>query len=248
MKYIVIALLALAPLGVHAQINTLPAAPHLLVRGHAEASYVPDRFSITLKVQVTDPIADTARQRVEDHMAVLFNALDKAGAMSGKTQASALQIGPDTEYRNGKSVFVGTRVFRSVVATFDSLPKLRAFLATLSAGAEVQVLGTRTGRSDMDAITQKLRQQAMANSQVSARQIAKAYGMRVTGVYSVSEVAPNFSYGIQAGSWGAASPYAVALPAPPAPPAPPSAIPTDLRIGTEQAQQDIYAVYLIGSP
>lgn len=239
-------------LGLHAQVNAIPSAPHLLVRGHAETRYVPDRFSITLRVQLTDPLAASARQRVEDHMTALFHALDKAGAMHGRTQAGTLQVGPDSEYRDGKSVFLGTRVSRNVVATFDTLEKLKAFLASLPAGEEVQVVGTGTGRSDIDTIQQNLRRQAMANSQVAAKQIAKAYGMHVIGVYSVSEVAPDFAYGIQAGSWGGNASFASVSPAPPAPPAPPlssdASVPTDLRVGTEQAQQDVYAVYLIGTP
>jgi uncharacterized protein len=243
----------LMPVALHAQINTIPAAPHLLVRGHAETSYMPDRFSISLRVQVTDPLPAKARERVEAHMATLFKELAKAGAMKGQTQASTLQIVPASEYRDGKQVFLGTQVTRQMVATFDAMPKLVDFIRDLSAGEEVQVTGTSARRSDLDAIQQKLRKEAMVNSQEAARHMAAAYGMRVTGVYSVSEVAPDFSYGIQAGSWSSASPYATSSLAPPAPPAPPSynndqIIPPDLRIGTLQAQQDIYAVYLIGSP
>lgn len=254
MKRASVYLLALLmPMALHAQVNAIPAAPHLLVRGHAETSYLPNRFSISLRVQVTDPLPAKARERVEAHMATLFAALAKAGAMKGRTQASTLQIGPASEYRDGKQVFLGTQVTRQVAATFDAMPKMRDFIGDLPAGEEVQVTGTSAGRSDLDTIQQSLRKKAMVNSQEAAKQMAAAYGMRVTGVYSVSEVAPDFSYGIQAGSWGGASPYAASSLVPPAPPAPPSYnddrnILPDLRIGTLQAQQDIYAVYLIGPP
>ena len=243
----------LVSLNVHAQVNAIPSASHILVRGHAETTYLPDRFSINLKVQVTDPLADRARERVEKHMAAIFAALEKAGAMTGHTQASTLQVGPASEYRDGKSVFLGTQVTRNVAATFDAMPKLREFLKGLPAGEEVQVIGTGAGSSHLDVIMQALRKQAMANSQESAKQIAQAYGVQIVGVYSVSEVAPDFAYGVQAGSWGSSSRFAGGQIEPPAPPAPPSydngqSVPPDLRVGTLRAQQDIYAVYLIGKP
>jgi uncharacterized protein YggE len=248
MKRMAVYLLALLlPFGLQAQVNTIPSAPHLLVRGHAETNYIPDRFSITLKVQVTDPQPERARQRVEAHMAAIFRALAKADAMKGRTQASTLQIGPDNEYRNDKEVFVGTQVTRSVVAVFDAMSGLRAFLASLPAGDEVQVTGVESGCSDLAAITLSLRKQAMINSQEAARQMASAYGARIIGLYSVSDVAPNFPYGVEAGSWQHGD-RALLPPPPPGSPVLAESTAPDLRVGTQQAEQDVYAIYLIGTP
>lgn len=234
-----------------AQINTLPSAPHLLVKGHAEARYVPDRFTIHLNVDVTDMSPDVARIKVEAHMRRLFKALDDSGALKEMTHASTLSIQPQTDYENGKSVFKGTDVSRSVSATFDDLDKLRAFIAKVPADKEVQIGSITIARSDIEAIRSKLREQAIKNSQEAAKQIAAEYGMKIVGVYSVSEVAPDFAYGVQAGSWGGPSTLqtiTVTGSAPP-PPAPadmsPKVLPPALVAGTQIAQQDIYAVYLI---
>jgi uncharacterized protein len=250
---VLVALLALVPALAGAQVNAIPPAPHLLVKGHAEGSYIPDRFSIQLQVTVTDMVPELARAKVEAHMQSIFAALKKNGALRDSTRASSLQIQPQNEYRDGRSVFVGTQVSRGVSATFDSLDKMRGFIAQLEAGAEVQVTGTDVWRSDIDQIRLDLRKRAMANSQEAARKIAAAYGLTIKGVYSVSEVAPDFAYGINAGSWGSAS--AGGVPAPPAPPAVPEAVTVtgsripdaDLRTGSIKLQQDIYAVYLTSS-
>jgi uncharacterized protein YggE len=233
-----------------AQVHAIPDAPHLLVKGHAEGRYVPDRFDIDILVSVTDKRPELAREKVETHMRQIFAGLAKSGAVEKDTQASSLRIAPETSYRNGESVFVGTRVSRSVSATFDNLDKLRGFIAMLPANSEVQVQGTHTWRSDIDAIRLALRKQAIANAQQAAHKIAAAYGMHIKGVYSVSEVAPDFAYGIQAGSWGRSDGAVPALPpAPPAPPAPSLVKATgnlraDLRAGNIEVQQNIYAVYL----
>jgi hypothetical protein len=75
--------------------------------------------------------------------------------------------------------------------------------------------------------------------------------MTIKGVYSVSEVAPDFAYGIRAGVWDTGDVANRSMP-PPAPPAPPAditvtgqrALAPELRVGTIGLQQDIYAVYL----
>jgi hypothetical protein len=253
MRRLIAAFCVLLPMLAVAQINTLPSAPHLLVKGHAEVRVIPDRFTIRLNVDVTDMSPNTAREKVEAHVRQLFNALDRSGSLKKDTQASSLSIQPQTDYEDGKSVFKGTDVSRSIDATFDSLDKLRAFIAAVPADKEVQIGSIRTARSDVDAISSRLRSAAIQNSKDAAAQIANDYGMKIIGTYAVSEVAPDFAYGVQAGTWNGpqvlqsvAVTGAVAPPAPP-PPAEMSAkvLPPALRAGTQLMQQDIYAVYLI---
>lgn len=181
-------------------------------------------------------------------MQQLFAALKASGAMPDAIRASSLEIRPQNEYRDGKNVFVGTQVGRSIDATFDNLDKLRSFIAQLPADPEVLVENTRVWRSDINQIRLDLRKRAIVNSQQAAQKIAAAYGMHIKSVYSVSEVAPNFAYGIEAGSWDNVETYnMVGLPAPPADrniTVTASSIPTDLRVGSIEVQQNIYAVYL----
>ncbi len=231
-----------APALATAQVNALPSAPHLLVSGHAEGRYVPDRFTIKLLVQVTNKVPDTARAQVEAHMQQIFKALQTNGVLRGQVQASSLRIQPNIEQRGDRSVFVRTQVSRTVKAVFDDLDKLRAFIAQVPADEEVQIQGTEVGRSDIDKIRLALRKEAIANSRDAAKNISSAYGLSLNGVYSVSEVAPSFSYGVEAGSWGeggrletitvSGSNMGGNRPD------------TDLRVGTIDEVQNIFVVYL----
>lgn len=246
-KLLLSLLVLLMPVLAAAQINTLPSAPHLLVKGHAEVRVVPDRFTIDLTVDVTNLSPKIARKKVEAHMRQLFAALDAADALAGQTHASSLSIQPETDYRDSKTVFVGTAVSRHVSATFDSLDKLRAFIAHVPASKEVRISSTGVYRSDIDTIRLQLREAAIKNSKQAAKKIAAAYGLKLEGVYSVSEVAPDFVYGIQAGSWGPpATLQSVTVTGSTAPPdmAPPLPPPPTLRAGSMTLQQNIYAVYL----
>lgn len=249
-RWIILFSALLLPTLATAQINTLPSAPHLLVKGHAMARVVPDRFTIHLNVDVTDMSPNVAREKVEAKMRQLFKGLDANGALKTQTHASSLSIQPETDYVDGKSVFKGTDVSRSIDATFDNLDKLRKFIAAVPADKEVQIGSVQTANSDIGAIHLHLRGAAIENSKQAAEKIAAAYGMKVIGVYAVSEVAPDFAYGIQAGSWGqpqtlqSITVTGSAAPPPPADVAP-KLPPPELRVGTQTVQQDIYVVYLI---
>lgn len=94
-------------------------------------------------------------------------------------------------------------------------------------------------RSDLEKINSDLRKRAIANSQKAAREMAASYGMHIKGVYSVSEVAPDFAYGIKAGTWdGEGNGLRTVV-------VTGSKIPDiALRVGTMKVEQNIYAVYL----
>ena len=242
----------LLPGMVYAQAHTLPDAPHILVKGHADGRYVPDRFSVQLQVTATDPSPGKARDIVEKRIAALFKSIDAHGAIKDLTRASSLSMSEASHYDGNKQVHDGTEVDRTVSVTFGSLQGLQRFVSDLPASKDVLVQSTSTGRSDQAELMMKLRAAAIANSKIAARQLAKAYGVRITGVYSISEVAPDFSYGVQAGSWeGQHLGGQLGGPAAP-PPAPnetallaPNTIRTQLRTGTIELSQDMYAVYLI---
>jgi uncharacterized protein len=253
MKRWIFVLAALAlPAFAQAQMHALPDAPHLLVKGHAEGSYIPDRFTVNLHVTATDPSPGQARAQVEQRIGQLFTSIDKHGAISDLTRASSLSMSEATHYDEGKQVHDGTEVDREVSVTFDSLDKMKRFVSDLPASKDVLVQSTSVDRSDRASLMMKLRARAIANSKLAAQQLAKAYGVRIRGVYSISEVAPNFSYGVQAGTWNAEVGFAGnALPAPPPvargalPSVDAAGVPTHLRTGSIMLSQDMYAVYMI---
>lgn len=231
MKRLIILLLLLASPGlVLAQVNALPAAPHLLVKGHAQGRYVPDRFTVHVQVDVVNKAPGVARDKVEEHVRQLLDALKKHHALPDRTVASTLTIVPKTEERHDVDVFVGTEVSRTVDATFDNADNLRALLGDLQTSDELRITGLEVARSDEAALQIDLRKRAIADSQQSAKLIAQAYGMHINGVYSVSEVAPSFSYGLVPGLQEVVVTAANSEVA--------------LRVGTIELDQDIYAVYL----
>lgn len=198
-------LLLMASLAGHAaaQVNALPATRHILVYGDAQARALPDRFKISMDFEAVDLDADAARRRVEANMRSVIEKLEAAGVPEQEIVATSLKIGARTRYddKREEEVFVGTEVSRELTARFDSQQALEKFLAQIKTSKEVQVSSVRTELASEAELRKALRGKAIDSSREKARTIAEAYGARLGGLYSVSDVAPQFQYGIREGSW-----------------------------------------------
>lgn len=186
-----------------AQVNALPPTRHILVYGEAKAQAVPDRFRITIDLEVVDPSVDEARWKVEGHLRTILAALAEVGVGREDVVATSLSIDSHERYDRSteEHVYDGMQVSRKVTARFSTVRALQAFLAALETSREVQVSGVETELSGEDAIMRALREQSIADTRAKAEVIAKAYGVQLAGLYSVSDVPPEFRYGIREGSW-----------------------------------------------
>jgi uncharacterized protein YggE len=193
--------LMLAPWVAAAQVNSLPSQPHLLVQGKAEREVLPDRFKITVELEQKDATPEAARTRVQADAATVLGLFKAQHALADSVEASSLSIAPSTRYVDGRHVFEGTMVSRTLSASFAKLEDVRAVLAGLKTSDHLQVSGIEPSFSDETKVRGELKRDAAAQTRVTARNLADAYGVKLGGLYTISEVAPNFAYGIQAGSW-----------------------------------------------
>lgn len=186
-----------------AQVNALPPTRHILVYGDAQARAIPDRFKLTVDFEVLDPQADVARRKVEAHVTDTLAKLEDAGVPANEIVATSLEIEPRERFDDDadEQVFLGIAVSRKLTAKFRDQQKLESFLGRMETSREVTVSGVTTELSDEPELRAKLREKAIASSREKAEGIALAYGARLGAVYSVSDVAPQFSYGIREGSW-----------------------------------------------
>lgn len=238
-----------------AQVNALPSQPHLLVKGQAERTVMPDRFTLDFLVQATMPSPGDARAQVERNVATVLALFKANRALTDSIHASTLSISPEHAFEEGKQVFKGTKVVRRVRATFVRLEDVRTVLSGVESGPELQITGIRSGYAGAAGLRAELKREAAQQSRRSAEGLASAYGTRITGLYTVSDVAPSFAYGVQAGMWPAAGDdTGVTPPAPPAPTADIGATvevtgtriaPATLQTGTITFSENVYAIFLI---
>lgn len=206
LRYLLLVLALSLSSDLAAQVNAIPPTRHILVYGEAQARAIPDRFKISVNFEAIDMNADAARRRVEENVQQVLGKLKAAGVADGEIVATSMEMGTRERYDDRKSeqVFVGTGVKRTVVARFDSQASLKTFLADLRTSKELNVSSVDTELADEAELRRALREKAIESSREKAETIAKAYGARLGGLYSVSDVAPQFQYGVREGSWPSA--------------------------------------------
>jgi uncharacterized protein YggE len=195
--------LALAAQHAVAQVNALPPTRHILVYGDAQARAIPDRFKITIDFSAVDLNAGAARSRVETSVQEVVGRLRQAGVDDREIVATSLRMGTKERYDDelDEDVFLGTEVERSLSALFSDKGALESFLSGLETSSELAVSKVETELSDERSLRAALRTKAVESSREKAETIAQAYGARLGSLYSVSDVAPQFQYGIREGSW-----------------------------------------------
>lgn len=244
----------------NAQMNALPSLPHLLVKGEASRDVVPDRFTVSIALNTVDMKPELAREKVQRNLATLLRSINAAGALPDSVDATTFSVGPEYEYVDSKRVFKGTKATRQLLATFPDAEKTRRFLATIESSEEVLVSSVKATYSGEMILRGELKKEAMQQTRDTASLLAQSYGARIKGLYSVSDVAPSFSYGIQAGTWPRGKRGASGLPAPPDDPpvifdtpraadaasAPSSNItPESIAIGKITLSENLYAIFLL---
>lgn len=244
-----------APLAA-AQVNALPSLPHLLVKGEASRDVVPDRFTVSVTLSALDMQPALARERVQANLGALLDGLRSGGAMADSIDASTFSVSPEHAYEQQKSVYKGIRATRQLRVTFPDAEATRLFLATLPAGEEVQLGSIEPTFSGEAALRGELKAEAMRQTRDTAELLSRSYGARLGSLYSVSDVAPSFAYGIRAGQWpsprgrnGRAGEAPVMFDAP----SPLDRIqvtgsritPESLAVGTVTIAEHLYAIFLL---
>ncbi len=244
-SWIFASLLAL-PFVAAAQINTLPSQPHLLVKGEAKREVMPDRFSLSVNLRAVDLQPEAARKRVQASAEHILTALKRHHVLKDSIEASSLQIQPTYKYsQQGERDFEGTEVKRGIGGSFQSLEDVRQFLSEIKTSSEMELSGIKTSYSKEDQLRAQLKRQAAEQSRASAAELAKAYGVSLRGLYTISDVAPKFSYGVEAGDWPVQVSLVSGPPLPPAPAADVGATVDSLEAGSLTISENIYAVFLI---
>ena len=202
-KTIALVLLLSATADVSAQVNALPPTRHILVYGDAQARAIPDRFKITVDFEEIDASAQVARERLQRNFEGVLGLLSKSGVPDGEIVATSLEIGSHERYDNKKQgqIYAGVSASRKLTARFLDTASLEKFMAGLKISEQVQVSGISTELSTERALKDQLRSKAIESTRQKAEGIAKAYGARIGSLYSVSDVAPQFNYGVREGSW-----------------------------------------------
>lgn len=184
----------MVPAGVQAQ--TAPGAccqqpvqpTTLNLNTQAEIKQAPDIATVSAGVVTT---ARTAKAAMEDNarrMTAAFAALKAAGIADRDLQTSGVNLSPQYDYQpNQRPRVTGYQVSNTVTARVRRLDTLGPVMDAIVAQGVNQINGPTFGIDDPEAALDKAREQAMAKAMARAELYARASGMRVKRVLSISE-------------------------------------------------------------
>ncbi len=223
---------ALAPRAVNAQAgSTTPPEHTISVAGTGTVTIAPDVADLRVGVAVTRPKVKDARQVAATQMAAVIAALKKAGIADADIQTTVLSLQPQYDYPvNGQPRLTGYQVMNQVTATIRNLDRIDdAVDGAMGAGATTMD-GLTFRVDDPTKAEAQARDMAVKAARAKADALAKAAGISITGVASISDqnvALPNPVPYMTAGA------------------APDKAVSTPIQVGTNDVTVTVAVVYLI---
>jgi uncharacterized protein YggE len=190
------AALALSAAGVAAQTMQPPMPPiqgtRLDIVAEGEVTRRPDVVTIGAGVVTQAATAGEAMSENARRMTATIAALRKAGVAERDIQTSSINLNPQYRYgENVPPVITGYQASNQVSVRFRDVARSGAILDTLVAQGANQINGPSFALDKPDAALDEARTQAIATARARAELYAKASGMSVKRIVSISETGGN---------------------------------------------------------
>jgi uncharacterized protein YggE len=161
----------------------------LAMTGHGEIRSAPDMAQITAGVATTAPTAAQALSANSARMNGVFSALEKLGVPQKNIQTANFFVSP--QYSNGDNNtprrLTGYQVNNDVTARIEDVSKLGAALDALVTAGANQINGVSFSIQNNAPLLEKARAQAIADARARAETYAKAAGVTLGPILSISE-------------------------------------------------------------
>jgi len=177
-----------------AQVQTVPVQMPMMtgtrldVSASGEVTRVPDLAIISAGVQTLQPTATAAIEENAARMERVRAALKRAGIEDRDIQTSSINLNPEYQYdQNRPPRLTGYRATNTVNVKFRDLKRTGSILDALVAEGANQINGPNLTVDKPEAALDEARTKAIANGRARADLYARALGMRVVRLISVSE-------------------------------------------------------------
>jgi uncharacterized protein YggE len=184
--------LTLAPLSASAQEArpmVLPADGTLLeVSAEGASTRAPDLAVIQAGVVTQNVTAGEAMRQNSTRMATVLAALKRAGVAERDVQTASIQLNPQYRYaENRPPVITGYQASNQVTVRFRDIAKSGTILDALVREGANNISGPNLTIDKPEAALDEARTQAVATARARAELYAKAAGLRVDRILSISE-------------------------------------------------------------
>ncbi len=170
------------------------AGTRLDISATGEVTRVPDIATISAGVVTRAARAGSALQQAANRMARVRAALKAAGVEDRDIQTSNISLNPEYKYDNGQAPrIVGYSASNQLSVRFRDIANAGAILDALVAEGANQINGPTLSIDKPEAALDEARALAVASGRARAALYARALGLRVVRVVSVSESGSNYA-------------------------------------------------------
>ena len=161
----------------------------IAMAGHGEVKAAPDQVQITAGVMTSAPTAAQALTANTARMKGVFGALEKMGVPARNIQTTNFSISP--QYTGGNNNerprLTGYQVHNNVSVRLDDVSRLGAALDALVTAGANQMNGINWSIREPAPMLAKARAEAIADAKLRAETYAKAAGVTLGPIQSISE-------------------------------------------------------------
>ena len=163
----------------------------ITVSGSGEAAGVPDQAELSAGVTTVAATAGAALAENSRTMNAIFDTLKRLGVPDRCIQTTSFSVSPQYPPYNGNDrglqKIVGYQVSNQVTVALEDTRKLGATLDALVSGGANQINSVSFSIKDAAGLEAKAQADAVANARSHAEIYAKAAGVSLGGVVSISE-------------------------------------------------------------
>lgn len=160
----------------------------ITMSGHGEAHGQPDAAMLSAGVSVDAPTAAAALTDANKDMQTILAALKKLGVADRDIQTRNFSVHPQFANGNGQAPHVtGYQVTNQVQVRLADIGKLGATLDALVAAGANQINGVNFSIHDRAALLAEARVDAVADARAKAETFAKAAGVTLGAILSITE-------------------------------------------------------------
>lgn len=161
----------------------------LSVSGEGRASAAPDVAVLGLGVSAKAATVEEASSRAQEAMSDLLDSLEDNGVEEKDIQTSSFSIYPEYDYRNGEQILTGYRVSHMLQVKVRDIDKAGEVIddAVEAGGDLLQVQSISFTIDDTTALRSEAREEAVADAQAKAGELATLVGVSLGQPTHISE-------------------------------------------------------------
>jgi uncharacterized protein len=205
-------------------------AARITVTGTGSVSGTPNQLQLSMGVQTSGSTVSAALQSANQAVRSVTQALGRSGVRAPDIQTSGLSIQPN--YGNSSPAPVSYGVSESINVTLRHLPSAGTQIndAVRAGGNATVVDGVSLDLTDTSTLLASARAKAVADAKTKAGQYARALGMTLGPVVSVSESQPSEPFPVFGQAYAAGA----------------KSVPVPVHPGSRQLSVTVTAVFALG--